>query len=405
MTERPLADAPWLSAPETVAVLDALAGDRAETRFVGGGVRDALLGLEIADVDLATTLEPEETMRRLKAAGLKAVPTGLAHGTVTAVVDGHGFEITTLRRDVATDGRHAEVAFTDDWRADAARRDFTINAMSSGRDGRVFDYFGGRDDLAAGRVRFVGDAAERVGEDYLRILRFFRFFAWYGSGVIDADGLAACRKGVDGLTRVSAERMRTELLRLLSAPDPGPALSAMRGVGVMQALIGHRASDISELLAIERAAGHGPDPILRLAALAPGDGEALTAALRLSRKERQALLRLGSPWTDLGRDADGWRRVIYRQGVEAFRRRTILAASVGEGVQLIPRLTEAKAWRPKTFPVRGRDLIALGLPAGPAVGAMTAKLEAHWVGKDFAPAQADLLALAESWIAAEDTAT
>lgn len=395
---RPLAAAPWLTAPATAAVLDALAGGGGETRFVGGVVRDALLDRPVADIDLATNLAPEETARRLEAAGLKAVPTGIAHGTITAVVEGRGFEITTLRRDVETDGRHAEVAFTDDWRADAARRDFTINAMSADRRGCVYDYFGGWEDLHAGRVRFVGDAEARVHEDYLRILRFFRFHAWYGVGAIDRNGLAACNDGVGGLARVSAERVRVELLRLLAAPDPGVALDAMRGVDVFRVLIGHPAVDVAPVLAVERRLGAAPDPLLRLAALAPGDGEALATALRLSRAERAMLIALAPPWNDLGDDAAAWRRALYRQGAGVFRRRAMLAAAVGEAAALDARLAAAAAWRPVEFPVKGRDLIGLGLQAGPDVGAMMARLEAVWIAADFAPDRLALLAEARRWI-------
>ena len=395
MTDAPLAGRAWLDAPATRALFAALDGDGAETRFVGGVVRDALLGRPVADVDLATTLPPDDVARRLKAARIRAVPTGLAHGTVTAVLEGHGYEITTLRRDVATDGRHAEVAFTSDWAADAARRDFTMNAMSADRSGRVYDYFTGRADLAAGRVRFVGDAEKRVAEDYLRILRFFRFLAWYGTGEIDREGLEACRAGAAGLARVSAERVRHEMLRLLAAPDPGTSLDAMTATGVLEALLGHPPADVRPLIALERTAGRAPDPLLRLAALAPGDAAALARRLRLARRERIALEAMAPPWTDLDADreggpgdATGMRRALYRLGRETFERRALLAAanaSEANGAVLAARLAAAADWRPRKLPIGGRDLGGLGLTPGPEIGAMMRELEAYWIERNFAP--------------------
>jgi len=398
--ERALAGQPWLAGPDVGAILAALAGDGAETRFVGGVVRDALAGRPVADLDLATTLEPEETMRRLGAAGIKTAPTGLAHGTVTAVLNGQGYEITTLRRDVATDGRHADVAFTNDWREDAARRDFTINAMSADAEGRVYDYFGGMADLAAGRIRFVGDAKRRVEEDYLRILRFFRFVAWYGADGIDGAALRACRDGLGGLVRVSAERVRHELLRLLGAPDPAHALAAMDGIGAVAALLGRSAADPAPLLAVERDAGRPPDPLLRLAALAlpAGDADALAERLRLSRAERRALAALAPPWDDLGPEAAAWRAGLHRLGRQDFERRALLAAAAGERTLLAGRLSAAAAWRPRALPVKGKDLIALGLTAGPEVGAMMAALETFWIARDFEPGRDALLAEAAARI-------
>lgn len=406
MTQRALAGQPWLAHPDVGAILAALAGGGAETRFVGGVVRDALAGRPVADLDLATTLEPKETMRRLAAAGINTAPTGLAHGTVTAALNGRGYEITTLRRDVATDGRHAKVAFTDDWREDAARRDFTINAMSADPEGRVYDYFGGMADLAAGRIRFVGDAETRVREDYLRILRFFRFVAWYGADGIDEAALAACRDGLQGLVRVSAERVRHELMRLLGAPDPAHALAAMDGIGALEALLRRPAADPAPLLAVERDAGRPPDPLLRLAALTlPGsdtetgaDADALAERLRLSRAERRALAALAPPWDDLGVGAAAWRARLHRLGRQDFERRALLAAAAGEARLLPDRLAAAAAWRPRALPVKGKDLIALGLTAGPEVGAMMAALETFWIARDFEPDRAALLAEAAARI-------
>ena len=393
-------DAAWRTAPAVVAVLDALAvgAGSAATRFVGGAVRDCLARRPVADIDLATQLSPVETMRRLAAAGLKVVPTGLAHGTVTAISEGRPFEITALREDVATDGRHAVVAFTDDWRADAARRDFTINAMSMDPGGQVFDYFGGQDDLAAGRVRFVGAADQRVAEDYLRILRFFRFHAWYGRGAPDAGGLAAIARGRDGLHRISGERVRAEILRLLVAPDPGVVLEAMAATGTLQAAVGLGDGDIAALLVVETAAQAAPDPLLRLAALAAGldaDGRrGLAGRMRLSNDEAETLAALAPPWTTLGRTAADWRQALHRDGAECFRRRALLAASVGETEVLAPRLAAAAAWTPLAMPLSGGDIVALGVAPGPAVGTLLAELEAEWRASDFKLDRAALLARA-----------
>jgi len=405
VTETPLAGAPSLSIPEVDALLTALEGGGAETRFVGGVVRDSLIGRQDADIDLATTLTPDMVTNRLENAGIKTAPTGLAHGTVTAIVNHRGFEITTLRRDVSTDGRHADVAYTDDWKEDAARRDFTINAMSADRAGRVYDYFDGMKDLKAGRVRFVGAADRRVAEDYLRILRFFRFSAWYGAGEIDGDGLEACRVGVPGLRRVSAERIRHELLRLLAAPNPGQALGAMTATGVLKALIGAAPASADAVLAIEQAAGRQPDPLLRLAALAPDAGAALPTRLRLSRSESAALAAMAPPWTDLGATPAAWRAALHRRGREAFERRALLAASVGEETLLTDRLRAASDWRSRTMPVKGKDLIRLGLTPGPEVGAMMRKLEAAWIEGDFEADREALLAEAAALMAAGKNGT
>lgn len=401
MTDAPLAGAPWLTSAAATAILAALAGGGAETRFVGGVVRDGLLGRALADIDFATTLPPDESARRLADAGLKTAPTGLAHGTITAIVDGRGYEITTLRRDVATDGRHATVAFTDDWREDAARRDFTINAMSADASGRIYDYFGGQDDLKAGRVRFVGDADARVSEDYLRILRFFRFHAWYGAGPADPAALAACAGGVDGLDRVSAERVRVELLRLLAAPDPRLALVAMRSAGVLAAVLGAETHDIGPLIAQEGAGAAAPDPVLRLAALRPNAGAALAERLRLSNAEAAALRALEPAPPNLGENGAAWRRALHQDGAEAFRRKALLAAAAGEVAELNARLAAAAAWTPKTLPVVGGDLIALGLTRGPAVGAMLRALEDAWIDRDFCPGKAELLAMAKAKMSAK----
>lgn len=377
---------PWLADPALTAVLRALPG----ARLVGGCVRDALAGRPVADIDLATPEPPEEVMRRLQDAGLRAVPTGLAHGTVTAVSDRRGFEVTTLRRDVETDGRHATVAWTGDWCEDAARRDFTFNAMSMTPDGAVYDYFGGADDLRAGRVRFVGDPAARIAEDYLRALRFFRFHARYGHGAPDPAALDAVRASVPGLSRLSAERVWSELKRILATPDPRGAVWLMAELGVSAAVLPEGA-DPARLAALV-AAGAPADPLLRLAALLTGDPAALAERLRLSAAERDRLLALrpadaagaaeGASEAAPGAvPAPGWdddavRQALAETPADVLAGRTWLAGGWGpEWDALRARL--AALPRPR-FPLEGRDVVALGVPPGPRVGELLRAVRAWW---------------------------
>jgi poly(A) polymerase len=358
----------FLADPALCKVLAALP----EARVVGGAVRDALAGREVADVDLATPRRPEEVMAALRAAGLKAAPTGLDHGTVTAIADHRGFEVTTLRRDVATDGRRATVAFTDDWRADAARRDFTINALSMAPDGAVFDYFGGIEDLCARRVRFVGDAATRIAEDYLRILRFFRFWARYGAGAPDAEAAAAIAAAVPGLARLSAERVWSELKRILAAPDPREAVALMRRLGVLGAVLPEGAAP--ERLTALVAAGAPPDPLLRLAALLEGDAASLAERLRLSGEERERLiaLRAAPAPPPEATDAD-LRRALASTPRAVLEGRIWLA---GGDRTLLECLAATPALE---FPLRGRDLAAAGVKPGPEMGALLAELREWWL--------------------------
>ncbi len=395
---------PWMTAPETEAVLAALGADGAHPRFVGGCVRDAVLGRPVTDVDIATPDTPDQVMALLERAGLKAVPTGLSHGTVTAVADGRPFEVTTLRIDVETYGRHAKVAFTDDWQADAARRDLTINALSATPDGGIFDYFGGLADLRAGRVRFVGEPRARIREDYLRLLRFFRFHAHYGRGGPDPEGLAAAAELAPEAGTLSGERVHAELLRLLAAPDPVPVLEVMAAAGVLPVFL-PEAGDPAVLAALRAVepAGAPPDALLRLAALLPPDPAAAGTVgerLRLSRAERARLADLlEPPDAALGSDEKALRQALYRRGAALQTDRWRLAwARLGPDGQAAKRkaleaaLAEAARWQPKRFPLRGRDATALGVPAGARVGELLEAVEAWWIAADFAPGRAACLA-------------
>ena len=333
-------------------------------RLVGGCVRDVLAGQPSADIDLATPEPPEAVAAALAAANIRAIPTGLAHGTVTAILDGRPYEITTLRRDIRTDGRHAAVAWTDDWQEDAARRDFTINAMSLSPDGTLHDYFGGQADLAAGRVRFVGVAATRIAEDYLRIPRFFRFQARYGTGEPEPDAIAAIRAGVPGIARLSTERVWSELKRILQASDPDAALASMAMTGVLAAMIpeGALPTPVAHL---------PPDPVLRTAALLTGDRAAFAARLKLSIAEAGRLLALQGP-PPAGDEAE-LRRQLAATAPEILIGRSLLAGQPGavrDRIRAIPR---------PVFALEGRDVLALGLPPGPAVGALLRDVRAWWL--------------------------
>jgi len=367
----------FLSEPATAAVLATLP----EARVAGGAVRDALAGRTVCDIDLATPRPPDAVMQALAAAGIRVVPTGLEHGTVTAVVDGRGIEVTSLRRDVETDGRHARVEFTDDWREDAARRDFTINALSMGRDGAVFDYFGGIEDLRAGRVRFVGKAAQRIAEDYLRILRFFRFLARYGRGAPDADASAAIRGGLAGLAGLSAERVWSELKRILAAPDPVAAVALMAELGVLAAVLPGDA-DPARLAAL--AAGAPADPLLRLAAMFTGDVDALGDRLKLANDERARLAALrAGPSPQPQNDDATVRRMLADTEPDVLIDRAWLAGGDAPGWAGL-RARIAAMPRP-VFPLEGRDVLALGLAPGPRVGELLREVRAWWMDRGCTP--------------------
>jgi len=372
-----LPDAPWRKRAGMPRLLRTLGAGDGATRFVGGCVRDTLLGLAVSDVDLATRLSPEEVLKRLEKAGIKAVPTGIAHGTVTAVVGGAPVEVTTLRRDVSTDGRRATVTYTEDWREDAARRDFTINALLADPVGsQVVDYFGGAADLKARRVRFIGEPLQRIAEDHLRILRFFRFYARFGKGEPDAAALAACAARANDLMALSRERIADELLKLLGLADPAPTAALMIAHGILKPVLPEvvSAERLAALVAAEQAAGIAADPVRRLAALLPADPEvagAVAARLRLSKR---AARRLTSAAV---RTLDAPEPLAYRIGTaEAIDRFLLSGAS-------LPDLQALEAWKRPRLAVGGGDLIKMGLQAGPVVAATLQAIERDWAADGF----------------------
>jgi poly(A) polymerase len=376
--------AAWTAREDLAAMLAVLNADGDHCRYVGGAVRDARLGIEAADIDVATRLHPEEVIARLEAAGIRCVPTGLAHGTVTAVLPMGPVEITTLRRDVATDGRHAEVAFTDDWREDAARRDFTINALfADPATLEVTDYFGGLGDLDARLVRFIGDAGARILEDHLRILRYFRFHARFG-GQADPQALAACTEHADRLKALSRERIARELLLLLGSTDPLPAVHLMADCGIWRVILPEIAPDglsqLKALLGRETLVGARPDALLRLAALLPADpqiADTVAARLRLSKAQRLAMGRYATPWP-----ADGTARQIAAQvqPLETVAPWLLLRApdqGLDAGWQAL------QGWAPPEFPLGGRDILAMGIAPGPAVAKTLGEMRRRWIAEDF----------------------
>ncbi|MBX4866642.1 CCA tRNA nucleotidyltransferase [Rhizobium bangladeshense] len=407
-----IADQAWFRDPALGRILALLNDDGGEGRVVGGAVRNSLMGLPVSDIDIATTLTPEIVMERAAVAGVKAVPTGLQHGTVTLVVDGKPFEVTTLRTDVETDGRRAKVAFSTDWKADAERRDLTINALYADANGEVVDLVGGLADIETRNIRFIGDAARRIAEDHLRILRFFRFFAYYGSGRPDAEGLKACAAARAKLKTLSAERVWSELRKLLGAADPGRALLWMRQVAVLTEILPESErwgiDAIPSLVATEKALGWAPDPLLRLAAIVPPDPVrlgALAARLKLSNAEAATLKAwaMTAPVNDELSPA-AFERLLYRNGPDGIVTRLKLALGVARGkaevdlgemarsARLGKLLDQATTWKKPQFPVNGGDVIAAGIASGPRVGELLAVLENLWVEENFASDRATLLA-------------
>ncbi len=390
MTER-LGQPSWMVAPATAAVLDALeaAGGPGCARFVGGCVRNALIGAPIDDVDIATTLSPKAVTKAVCAAGLKAVPTGIEHGTVTAISAHRPYEITTLRRDVSTDGRRAVVAFTDDWEEDASRRDFTLNALYANRDGEILDPTSrGCADARAGRIVFVGEPKQRIEEDYLRILRFFRFLAWYGRGRTDPAALAACAASRDQVASLAAERISKELLKLLAAADPRRAVVLMVQTGVMSVVL----SLTVNLARFDRLVSVEADPLLRLAALLaddPGLARTLAERLRLSIAERDriAAALTPDPVITAAMDVRAIRRAVYRLGPVGFADRAKLAqAADGPAVaesQWGSVIALGVSWTAPAFPLTGEDAIRAMAPKGPLVGQALREVEAWWIDQDF----------------------
>ena len=386
-----LADAPWFEARSVKAVFAALDRDGEETRIVGGAIRNALMNRPVREGDFATTAPPDVVTARAAAAGLKPVPTGFDHGTVTVIAHGEPHEVTTLRRDVETDGRRAKVAFGRDWTADARRRDFTINALYLDSQGRIHDPLGGYPDIAARRVRFIGSAATRINEDALRILRFFRFSADYGEGPLDPDGFSACIRARTHLARLSRERIRQELLKLLVARRAVPMIGIMAEAGfVDRVLAGVPYLAPFRRLAEIEGSGHA-DALLRLAALAaaiPEDAERLAERLRLSNEEHARLRAAATAWRGLGlrlspRQA---RAAIYRLGPAAFRDalRLAWARSSDPDAETWPDLLRlAQEWQPPRLALTGADVLRLGVPKGPAVGEALRHVENWWIGADF----------------------
>jgi poly(A) polymerase len=407
-TDRKLDHAAWLKGGGLPRLLEVLDCDGEEARVVGGAVRNALLDAAIHEVDVATTAVPEEVVRRVKAAGFKAVPTGIEHGTVTVIIDKHPFEVTTLRRDVETYGRHAKVAFGRDWKADAERRDFTINALSATLDGAVYDYVGGLADLAARRVRFIGDPDKRIAEDYLRILRFFRFHAAYGtSDHPDAAGLAACIDGREGLDQLSRERVRMETVKLVVAPHAVPTLVSMTDAGLLLRVLGGVSylASFENMAKVEAAIGARPDPVRRLGALGvmvSEDAERLWQKLRLTNAEHERLTSM----------AEGWRRISsaltetqaralsYRLGPEHFTDHALLAWARSDATahdQAWHALaTLPQRWTAPVFPLKAADFMARGVEKGPALGAALAAAEAAWIAAGFPGDTAVLSGIADA---------
>jgi poly(A) polymerase len=398
-----LARQPWVADPATRQVIGALEAKGSPARFVGGCVRNALIGAPIADIDIATPEEPQSVLELLAAAGLKAVPTGIDHGTVTAVASGKSFEITTLRRDVTTDGRRATVAFTRDFGEDAGRRDFTVNAIYADESGLLYDYVGGVSDLLTRRVRFIGDPEARIAEDYLRILRFFRFHAWYGRGNLDPAGFAAAAKLKSGMAQLSAERIAHELLRLLEAPAPMPALAAMGQAGILALVLpeAEHLERLGRLMAGEMGLGLQPDALLRLAALLPAEparATALALRLKFSGEMRTRLTQLAEDDGTLmpGLSPVGIRAACYRTGFALYRDRVMLRFARNDETAFVPHwsaLIEAvESWPVPRFPLSGADLRARGVPEGVQLGRLLSELEADWIAGDFKSDRVQLLA-------------
>ncbi|MGE3989895.1 CCA tRNA nucleotidyltransferase [Pseudorhodoplanes sp.] len=401
-----LSDSAWLNDEALQRILAMLDRDGEEARVVGGAVRNAMIGEPVREVDIATTAAPEEIIRRAQAAHLRAIPTGIEHGTVTLLANGIPFEVTTLREDVETYGRKARVAFGRDWQRDAERRDFTINALSASRDGAVYDYVGGLADLDARRLRFIGDPAARIAEDYLRILRFFRFHAAYGEGAPDAAALHACIEARDGLRSLSRERVRMELLKLVVARRAAEALGVMGDAGLLVTILGGvpYLSSFEKMAAIEAAVGEEPDAIRRLGALAifvSEDADRLFERLRLSNAEHGRLFAMADGWWRNGGDIapQTARALLYRLGAAGYADRVMLSWTRSRDVPDNERRQHLLAlparWQPPACPIAAADLMARGVAKGPALGAALRRAEAAWIAADFPSDPATIAAMAD----------
>jgi poly(A) polymerase len=400
-------DAAWLQAPPLADLLAVLDRGGEEARVVGGAVRNSLLEEPIGDIDIATTAVPDEVVRRVEAAGFKPVPTGIEHGTITVVAAGRPYEVTTLREDIETFGRHAKVAFGRDWKRDAERRDFTMNALSASRDGTVYDYVDGLADIAARRVRFIGDAATRIAEDYLRILRFFRFHAAYGEGAPDPDGVAACIDARAGLEQLSRERIRMEVLKLLAARLAVPSLAVMTEAGLLEQVLGGvpLLASFANMIKLEAALALSPDAIRRLGALSVSvveDAERLRERLRLANAEFERLESMADGWWRISWEMGerGGRALLYRIGPERFVDRVLVAwtrspqGAADNPWRLLATLPDR--WTAPPFPLKAADFIARGLPKGPRLGVALRAAEEAWIAADFPGDTGALAAIADA---------
>ncbi|MFY9287241.1 MAG: CCA tRNA nucleotidyltransferase [Alphaproteobacteria bacterium] len=397
---------PWLQKDALRCIFRAIRAAGGEARVVGGAVRDSLLGRPVNEFDMAVNLPPEKVMGALTAAKIKVVPTGIDHGTVTAVIDHKGYELTTLRHDLETDGRHAKVAFTDDWQADAARRDFTMNALYVDEAGKIYDYFDGRKDLKEGRVRFIGEARARIQEDHLRILRFFRFYSCYGKGAADEIGLVASKELASLIPTLSAERIWREVIKLLGAGNPLPTWKLMIDNDVLsytlpQAL---NISRLENLLALEKQHDREPSALVRLAALLPKDAKAASTVaeeMKLSKREAETLQILAILPDQLKGKLDPvpFRSKLYEHGVEVTEEAALLLATEDRSADIKTALEVASLWDSPSLPIQGEDILRLGVAAGPKVGQILRHVEAWWMIEDFRPNRDECLSEARKHIA------
>lgn len=386
----------WLAWTQTQTLIKAFADDANKLRFVGGAVRDSLLGLEAGDVDAATIFTPQEVMELLKNSGIRTIPTGIKHGTITALIDGKHFEITTLRRDVSCDGRHAEVVFTDDWRKDAARRDFTMNAIYLATDGELFDYFGGVEDAHLGRVRFIGDARARISEDYLRILRFFRFHAYYGKSAPDANELAACAELAPKIKTLSGERIAHEMLKLLAAPAPFTTLGLMEKHHILEYICGFSCYIHQAIKHIENAKLRLTILLLSAQEVTPIDAlEILTKKWRLSNELKNYLLILITYINDIAQDIPlaHQKQLIRKLGAEVFGSLLLLKKALNPEDDYDIMFDFARHWQIPIMPISGKDLITLGIPEGKKLGEQLHALEIAWEASNYNLSKEELLKL------------